>query len=208
MSEEGGKMIRGFYGDDRVKAGQEIKKFLGENYEVVEGENLMPGDLPSLFMGGSLFDEERAILVRDILANKAVSEKIVDYVETPHKIVFLETKLDKRLAAYKDLKDRVEFKEFKLPENADYKLVFDIYKVAKRDGKKAVEMLAKIQEGQEPMMFTGLMASQAIRDFVAHPGAKEKRVLHELSKLDMNLKSSKLPSWLLVQAFLLQLASW
>ena len=85
--------------------------------------------------------------------------------------------------------------------------MFEIYKTAKKDGVKAVELLEKIEHEQEPMMFLGLMVSQAVKDYDARPGAKEKRALKELSRLDMQLKTTKLQPWTLISAFLLRLAS-
>lgn len=201
-------MIKIFYGENRVAVGEAVRKFLGEDYEIVEGAELVPADLPSLLMGNSLFGMERRILVRDILANKAVADDLSKYVETPHKVAFWEMKVDKRASAYKNLEGAVEFREFVMPRDKNAGLVFDIYKTAKRDGVRAVAMLDKIKNEQEPMMFLGLMVSQAVRDLAARPGAKEKRALLALSKLDMQLKcESTLQPWLLVQSFLLRLSS-
>ena len=202
-------MIKVFYGEDRVRAQVEIRKFLGSEYEVVEGVDLAVKDLPSLMMGGSLLTNERAILVRDLGANKEVFEKIPEYLATPHRIVLFESKLDKRSSVYKVLKDKIEFKEFVLPRDVNAGLVFEIYRTAKRDGVKAVEMVKKIEKTQDPTMFVGLLASQVLKDYQIRPGVREKRALHELSKLDMQLKlESKLQPWLLVQAFLLRVSSW
>ena len=200
-------MIKIFYGDNRIAAKQAIDKFLGPNYEIVEGKELSPNDLPSLLLGQSLFASQRNILIRDISDNKAVFEKISDYLNSPHNIVIFEIKLDKRSSAYKTLKNQVEIKEFTLPKDPNLGLVFDIYKTAKEDGKKAIQILAKIKPQQDPMMFFGLMASQAIKDFTKKQGTKEKKALKELSKLDQELKSSKLSSWLLIESFLLRLSS-
>lgn len=200
-------MIRVFYGENRVKAQEEIRRFLGEDYEVVEGTDLSPSDLPNIFWGNSLLSDERAIMGRDILTNKEVAGELVKYLETPHKIVLWEMKVDKRSAVYKELKDKVEFKEFVRPRDVNAGLVFEIYRTAKKDGKKAVAMLDKIKEEQDPLMFLGLMVSQAVKDYRARPGAKEKRALKELSKLDMQLKrDSTLKPWTLISSFLLRLA--
>ena len=94
-----------------------------------------------------------------------------------------------------------------MPENVDMNLVFDIFKVAKRDGKKAVEMLEKIETTQDPYMMVGLIASQATKDFEYRQGAKEKRVLAELSKLDMKMKSTSIQPFSLLKSFLLQVSS-
>lgn len=200
-------MIKILTGDDRVRAGREILQELGSEYEVIEGADLTPADLPSVFKGASLFDEERRILMRDVSGNKAVFDEIVKYVNTPHKVVILELKLDKRANAYKELKDKVEIVEFNLAKNQNFGLVFDIYRMAKRDGRKAVEMLEKIKQDEEPIRFTGLLISQALKDYARNPGAKEKRVLRELSKMDLDMKSTSLQPWLLVQSFLLRVSS-
>ena len=139
-------MIRVFYGENRVAAMDEARRILGEGYEVVEGAELVSTDLPSLFLGQSLFVPRRKILVRDILTNAAIAEDVARYVKTSHEIVLLEMKVEKRGKAYKTLKEEVEFREFVMPRNVNAGLVFDIYRTAKRDGKRAVEMLEKIQE--------------------------------------------------------------
>lgn len=195
-------MMRVFYGEDRVRAKAEIDKILGKDYEVIEGGELNANDLPSIFMGGSLFESKRKILVRDIFTNKEVADKLPEYVGTPHDMVLFEMKIDKRSNAYKQMKDAVEFKEFAMPRDVNAGVVFDVYKVAKRDGAKAVEMLRKIENNQDPIMFAGLMATQAIRDYSARQGVKEKQVLKGLAKLDMDLKSSKIAPWTLIEAFL------
>lgn len=201
-------MIKIFTGNDRVRALKAIAQFLGEDYEVFDGANLEPHDLPNIFWGTSLFGEKRKILLRDVGENKVVYEKIIDYLETPHEIAMLESKIDKRSSAYKKLKNEIEILEYNLSANEDFRLVFDIYKTAKRDGEKAVSMLEKIKLNEEPISFAGLLNSQAIRDYAARPGLKEKKALQELSRLDLNLKNSKLDPWLLIESFLLQLSSW
>lgn len=202
-------MIKVFYGDDRVRAQQEIVAFLGADYEVVEGGDLTPEDLPTLFFGASLFVTERAILVRDFWSNRAVADLLPQYVDTPHRVAMLEAKVDKRSAAYKDLAKNpaVEFREFKLPEKQDFRAVFDVYRTAKRDGARAVKMLEGLKSGEEPIMFAGLLASQAIKDFAARPtGVKERRILRELARTDMQMKTTAVEPWLLVESFLLRMS--
>lgn len=200
-------MIKVFYGDDRVKAKQEIEKLLGKDYEVIDAADLTDQDLPTIFLGASLFAEKRKILIRDLFANKPATEKLSNYLNTPHDIIILELKLDKRSTTYKELKDQLEFKEFKLPEEKNFGIVFDIYTTAKRDGKKAITMLESIKQDQDPMMFFGLLVSQAVKDFARNQGTKEKRALKELSKLDMIMKTTSSQPWLLIESFLLQVSS-
>jgi len=200
-------MLKIFTGDDRIKAGQEIVKLLGENHETIEGADLTANDLPSIFKGISLFTDQRRILIRDLLANKPVAERLTDYLDTPHLIILQELKLDKRSAIYKTLKanKNIEIKEFTLPPDPNRNLVFDIYRTAKRDGKRAITMLEQIKPSQDPIMFFGLLASQALKDYSQNQGTKEKRVLQELSKLDLQLKSTSVDPWLLIEACLLRL---
>lgn len=191
-------MIKIFTGDDRVRAGQEIKQNLGENYEVIDAADLTPKDLPQIFKGTTIFDAHRRILLRDFTANSSIFSELINYLDTPHEIILLETKLDKRTTAYKEIKDKVEIKEFKLPPKTDFSAVFNIYSIAKRDGKKAVAELRKIEEDEDPIRFTGLLISQAIKEY-------NPRILKALSKLDIELKSSKIDPWLLVESFLLKI---
>ncbi|MBR2836820.1 hypothetical protein IKE79_00510 [Candidatus Saccharibacteria bacterium] len=198
-------MIRIFTGEDRVRAKQEITKLLGADYEVLDGADITTDDLPSIFKGMSLFTDHRYILIRDLTVNKPVYEKLPEYLDTPHDIILFESKLDKRTATYKAIKDQVEVREFAPLKSANFNLVFDIYRTAKRDGARAVQMLEQIQTEEDPIMFTGLMVSQAIKDYSAHPGVREKRILKELARTDLQQKTTGTDPWLLVKSFLLRL---
>ena len=83
-------MIRIFYGDDRIKIEREIKKIFGADYEVLEGVELEATDLPSIFLGGSLFADERKILIKDMGENKEVFTKLPEYLNTPHEVILFE----------------------------------------------------------------------------------------------------------------------
>ena len=199
-------MIRVFYGDDRIKANQEIKQSLGEDYEVLDGPELLPDVLPSIFLGASLFADTRNILIRDLTTNKPVYEQLTNYLDSPHNIILFETKLDKRSAVYKELKDKIEFKEFALPKSPNLGLAFDIYKTAKTNGKKAVSILESIKTEEDPIMLLGLLTSQAIKDYYSRHGNKEKRILKELAITDLQIKTAKVEPWLLIESFLLRMS--
>lgn len=199
-------MIKIFTGNDRVKAKTEIAKILGSNYEIIEGQNLEPSDLPSIFQGASLFSTKRNILIRDLSTNKSAFDELPKYLDTPHNIIIQELKLDKRSAAYRAIKDQIEIREFVL-KDPNLTLIFNIYKTAKTNGPKAVSMLEKIEHQEDPIMFFGLLASNALKDYRTNQGIKEKRVLKELSKLDLDLKSTSSQPWLLIRSFLLRLSS-
>lgn len=206
--------IRIFTGEDRAKAQAEILKELGGGYEVHEGENLTVSDLPGLFLGATLFvTGARKILVKDLGENKEVwaslAEHISEFLATDAEVIIWESKLDKRLAATKTLvKAGVEVKEFKTQEPVNMRAVFDIYNMALRDGPRAVAELTKIESKQDPYMFFGLMVSQALKKLEWKPnGAKEKRMLKELSAVDMQMKSTAVEPWTLVKSFLLRAAT-
>lgn len=202
-------MIKIFYGDDRVRAQAEIRKILGEDYEVVEGEELDLAGLRDVMLGVSLFGK-RKIVIKGLTANKDLFAEVLNLLATEHEVIIWEEKMDKRSAVYKDLvKAGVEMREFKMAELASKKLVFDIYDTALRDGAKAVKMCEQIENDNDPYMFVGLMISQAIKKYSFRYGAKEKRVLKELSRLDMQMKGESTISqpWTLVKSFLLRVSS-
>lgn len=198
-------MIRVFYGPNRKMALMKAQEYLGEGYEAIDGSELTESDLANIFWGESLFETERRVMVRDLLANKAVAGELAKYLECRHRVALLEMNVDKRSAVYKNLKDKVEWTECKMPQSANIGVVFDIYGKAKRDGAKAVKMLEQVENGEDPVMFTGLMAAQAMKEYAARPGVKEKERLRRLAKLDLDLKSSGVEPWALVKATILGL---
>lgn len=200
-------MIRVFYGEDRVGAKREIQKILGDDYEVLDGAEIETGDLPSIFLGASLFSENRKILIRDFTTNKAIYDELPKYLKTPHEVILFEIKLDKRAAVYKELQGKVEFREFKTALSTDYKVAFEIYRVAKRDGRQAVQMLETIRANEDPIKFMGLLVSQAMKDFKMRQGVTEKAILRELARVDMKMKTTKIDPWLIVESFLLKMNS-
>ena len=206
-------MIKVFYGDDRIAARKAMMDFFGSrDYETIEAADLTATDLPNIFHGVSLFAENRRIMIRDFFSNIEISAELEKYLDTPHQVVLLETKIDKRNAGYKALQKKLDFREFKLPEPKSNP-IFGIYRLAKTNGQKAVQELEKLQTTSDPQLCIGAFASVAMREYASHPGVKEKRVLRELSKVDSALhKYSSADvgpnySWLLLQSFLLRLSS-
>lgn len=202
-------MLRVFVGEDRLAAEMALKRVIGGNYEVFEGENLVVNDLPSIFQGTSLFETgKRRILLKNLSENPALWEKVADYADTEHEVVVWELKLDKRSLGYKNLKSSgVEIQEFALKAKPEAKMVFGVLDTALRDGKRAVAQVEQIELEQDPFMFFGLMVTQALKKFDQKGGAKEKRLLKELAKLDMEMKTTGLDPWMLIKAFLLRVKS-
>ena len=208
-------MIKVFTGEDRGKIQEEVRRELGEGYEVFEGAELTRGDLPGIFHGATLFADfsERRVLIRDLGENREVFnelvEKIEEFLATEAKVILFETKFDKRLSAAKNLmKAGVEVREFKLAARGNPKAVFDIYDMALRDGMRAVQELTKIEAEQDPYMFFGLLVSQALKRLEWRPnGVRERKVLKELGKVDMKMKTTAIEPWLLIKSCLVRLSS-
>ena len=90
----------------------------------------------------------------------------------------------------------------------DPRAVFNILDLSLRDGKKAVAELEKTQSTQDPYMFFGLMVSQALKKLEWKPnGKKERKLVQELAKIDMQMKSTAYEPWMLVKSFLLRAAT-
>ena len=206
-------MIKIFYGDDRVKISDEVRRIFGAEYEVIEGEKAEFSEILDAFLGISLISGERKILIKDLSKNTAVwekfCEKVGDFLDKNAVIVW-EEKFDKRLKVNKDLiATGVEVREFKMIDvgAADVKLVFEILDVAMVNGKRAVEILEKIERNQDPFMLVGLFATQAIKKYGVRQGVRERELLKKLAKLDMDMKSSGIEPMMLVKGFLLELGN-
>ncbi len=201
-------MIRIFYGDDRVRARQMVEKLLGKNYEVIEAESLTRGDMDSVFLGFSLFSEERKILIKSLSENKECWEVLPNYIGTAHDVIILESNIDKRSVVYKSLakEKTIEFKEFKLVEAIDKNLVFDIFETAYRgNGVKAVKMCEQIEITNDPFMFIGLMVTQAFKKLELRE-RKAPMAVRIIGDLDIATKTTAVEPWTLVKAALLKIA--
>ena len=202
------EMIKIVYGDDRRRAEKNVKRQLGDKYEVVEGEGLTLDGLVNLVNGNSLFDETRNILIKDFGENPDVFLKICDYVNTKNNVVVWESKLDKRSLAYKKMKEMgVDIVECKLAEPMRNNEVFDIFDLAmKGQGMRVVRLIEKIEKNQDAYAYIGLLTTQALKRYEMRQGNKEKLVIKMLAELDMQTKSSQVEPWELVKIFILQIS--
>ena len=201
-------MLSVYWGDGRVEAEKAVKLTLGVDYEVFEGENLTVADLPSIFRGTSLFGtKRRQILLKELGENQGIWEKIPDYLETEHDVVIWESKIDKRSATYKAMvATGVKMQEFAAKANPDAKLVFNVLDLALRNGPQAVKTVERIELEQDPYLFFGLLVTQATKKLEYQAGNREKRLLKELAKLDMQMKTTSVEPWLLLKSFLLRIS--
>ena len=63
-------MIKIFYGNDRAKVQEAVKRLFGDSYETIEAENITRADMDTVFRGTSLFGDVRKILVKSLDENK------------------------------------------------------------------------------------------------------------------------------------------
>ncbi len=218
-------MITIFTGDDRVKIQAEIKKLLGSNYEIFDGEDLQISDIYSICQGNSLFETSRKILIKDLTParkndgngaemGKNVAdpyEVFLQFLDTKHTIVIWESNVPNR-KSYKDFAKKVEVRKYQ-KEEVDKWATFRIFDIAYTDGKRAVTELDKLLRTAEtggevkmldPYLMVGAFSSSALKKFEQSPTVKNKKVLKELSKLDMQMKTSRIEPWTLIKMFLLK----
>lgn len=197
-------MIYVLSGSDRVKIGEAVGKILGKDYEVFEGSELKTQDLMNIFRGTTLFSVKRNILIKDLTSDDTEIDyykNLMDYVDTPHTVVIWETTLSRK-KSYKDFtrQSQVQVKKYDAARPADAGVVFEILDTARFDGARAVRMVEKIKNDNDPYMFFGLLVSQALKK-------GDRRVLKGLSGLDMQMKTSTIEPWELISSFLLQVSS-
>lgn len=198
-------MIKIFYGENRKKAEEAIRRYIGQKYEVFDGEKISTDDLPTIFLGASLFDTgKRKILIKNLSENSEAWGKVLDHKDTEHDVAIWEMKLDARLSGTKLLKSAgIAMEEFKNPST---KPLFGLLNLALRDGEAAIRELEKREDEQDPYLMVGLLVSDAIRNLQNSGGrGRDRRVLKRLAELDRHMKTSTIEPWILVKGFLLEI---
>lgn len=205
-------------GDDRKKAEQTARDFLGNNIEVIDADALEKNDLVSIFQGTTLFEETRHILIKDLSLKKDLFLELPKFIKTEHQVVILEQKIDKRNAIYKELLDaarsnpeKVKIENFKLPEQVDTFLVFRAFDIALTDGKRAIKLVREAEEENSPYATIGAWTKKAVDLFVAKGGTeREKKIIKRLAEIDMLLKQTSFSKdpWILLESFLIELSSF
>ena len=205
-------------GDDRKKAEQAARDFLGNTIEVIDADTLEKNDLVSIFQGTTLFEETRHIFIKDLSLKKDLFLELPKFIETEYQVVILEQKIDKRNAIYKELlnaaksnPEKVKVENFKLPEQVDTFLVFRAFDVALTDGKRAVKLIREAEEENSPYATIGAWTKKAVDLFVAKGGTeREKKIIKRLAEIDILLKQTSFSKdpWILLESFLIELSSF
>lgn len=91
-----------------------INKFDGR-VENVKSDELTVSQLPDIFMGVSLFSEKRLVVIRRLSENRLIWPILGDWLDRISddiNLVLIESKIDKRSATYKTLKEKADVREF------------------------------------------------------------------------------------------------
>lgn len=205
-------MIHLYYGEDRLKSEEMAKQILGADYENIDAENLEIEDLPTIFLGTSLFDVgTRKILIKGLAERKELFEEIEKYLETPHEIVILENKINGNWTGLKNLKKskNIDLVENKLVEDKALRnLAFNVYDTALRNPENAVKMLREKEDKIDAYQTLGAWGFKALENLKKAPGSKKNReIVKELAKIDILLKTTKYSErpWMVLESFLLKL---
>ncbi len=196
-----------FCGENRADSINQAKKILGQDYEIIDAENLAIQDLPSIFLGTTIFADNRNILIKDLSVNKENYDELLKYLDTSHNIVIIEDKLNGTWGSVKSLKKdaRVKIQENKNPEtNKNKYITYDIFNAVFQDPEKAFRLLKTAEKIEDPYLMFGAWASIAVKNFKTSPTAKNRKILKELAKTDVLLKTSQYSStpWLVLESLI------
>lgn len=197
-----------FYGNDRLSTEKAIKALFGDEFETVNGDEDF--DAESLFLGMTLFQEERKILLKNLNQNKLVWQKLLDYMATPHQIIIWNEKIDARDKVIKSLKALgVEMREFKRAEKIDQGVVFKVFDaVWARKAQVALKLCKELEKTNDPFAFVGLLTTQIARKLLVKSSEKRAAaMLKTLAQIDVKMKQSGVEPWALVKIAVAKLAS-
>jgi len=118
-------VITVLFGENSFEIDRERQKivtgFLGES-EAIEGSDVEKDQLLSIFMGQSLFSEQRLVFISGLSERSEYWNALPDWagkLSDTTRIVLLEGKLDKRTTTYKWLQKNVNAKEYSLWSDRD-----------------------------------------------------------------------------------------
>jgi DNA polymerase III delta subunit len=158
-------MIYWFYGDDRVRIAQAVRKLVGEGEQLtVDAELVVPQDFWARLTTVPMFGAAETVVVKDVLKRTDLQQNLIKLVlEGPRKpIILWDETVDKRSKLYKDLVKVVEFREMSLPKGDD-KAVFRLLEAALRGDLAGLERdLTAITTGRgmEPVAVAAIVSGQ------------------------------------------------
>lgn len=206
-------MLKIFYGTERAQAQAAVRHILGDQYEVIEADGLTAADLPTVFMGTSLFGEERKILLKGLDQNKECWQELPKYTETPHQVIVWNEKApDKRTEPGKSLAadKRVELKAFERAVTKDERFAaFNLYDDVLRGRlKQAMANCAALEQdaSRDPYSTLGALSSKAFTA-LERGDRRAPAILKILAQVDTEMKSTGIDGWTLLRKALVQMAA-
>lgn len=100
---------------ERARALEAIRARFAGVPEQYDGEDLELSQLPDLLLGGTLFSNERLVIIKGLSENKKLWDVLPEWLEktdTDTHVVLIEPKPDKRTKTYKELKKNANVQEF------------------------------------------------------------------------------------------------
>ena len=111
-------MIAWFIGENTFTIQQAVQSAIASfdgRPERIDGTTLELKNIPDLLMGSTLFAEKRLVIIKDLSQNSSVWEKFpewIDRISDDIELILIDGKPDKRTTGFKEVKKRVELKEF------------------------------------------------------------------------------------------------
>jgi len=111
-------MTQWFTGDNTFEIQQAVQTCMAAfegTAERLDGTTLELKNIPDLLMGGTLFAEKRLVIIKDLSQNSAVWEKLpewLDRLSDDIELILIDAKPDKRTTIYKEVKKRVDIRDF------------------------------------------------------------------------------------------------
>jgi DNA polymerase-3 subunit delta len=98
-----------------------IEKHGQHSLEKVDGETLDPRNFSGLLQGATLFAAAKLVVIKDLAKNKLAWEALGDWLDrvpADTTLILIDPSPDKRTKTYKLLKNKTDFKEFRLLEGS------------------------------------------------------------------------------------------
>lgn len=120
-------MITFIYGENNYLSHQKLRSIIQafepkEGIERYEAKDIIPGDLPNILSGLSLFSPKRLVIIADASENKELWADIAQYLPSISgelHLVIYEEAVDKRTKTFKDLYKLAQTSEMKEPSEGE-----------------------------------------------------------------------------------------
>jgi len=112
-------MIELFYGDNSFEIERAVNEAVAKSQlqpEKLEGDQILPANLPDILCGATLFSDKRLIVIKNLSDNKASWSALSDIlprISDDIHVILIEKTIDKRTLVYKNISKVAKVQEFK-----------------------------------------------------------------------------------------------